>query len=556
MDDDKNEINLEEINLEEINLEEIFSNIKEKCKKSISKYNIDNHKFNIDTDKNIIKLKHNINPGDINTICLPDKSYWNQELLKERLGKKMSKKLNLDEYYDKISGSGAEIYNNNTIDNQTILFHDKLQDSEDILLKQLNYKHDNLDDLINKETLKIDNIELSSYLEQYDILMKKDNIESSYKTRDDFLLEDLTIDNIENICKNPGNCINMEDKRGINKLHTMLFYKLTEKHKFKRLLNNIEYYLEMNNFEDFKPLFDDIRKNTNIYVDTKVKNHLDVNMKNILVEDEVVLYIDKLDKLYKKNIKDDNNFGKNDINMNPWDLENIETIYSSFKNNAIFKECINSKMTKNLNNKTSEKTYNEFMKRIEDSNDNFLNKIDEDDIDMIVNICKSFEELSPTDIMNCLENINIDPILNKKICHGTITLQSVDVLFIVLSFFGIHINSDNVNDGNVEKVEHLVNRITPYVQKILRKILDMAEYIEGNHCDKISNNTKILKTFYNKLFHTRDPIKYPFSDYKIKFDWFKEFNNPIGKVILLVFVAFIFAQIVKLFTMRGEALQK
>ena len=266
MDDDKNEINLEEINLEEINLEEIFSNIKEKCKKSISKYNIDNHKFNIDTDKNIIKLKHNINPGDINTICLPDKSYWNQELLKEILGKKMSKKLNLDEYYDKISGSGAEIYNNNTIDNQTILFHDKLQDSEDILLKQLNYKHDNLDDLINKETLKIDNIELSSYLEQYDILMKKDNIESSYKTRDDFLLEDLTIDNIENICKNPGNCINMEDKRGINKLHTMLFYKLTEKHKFKRLLNNIEYYLEMNNFEDFKPLFDDIRKNTNFEV--------------------------------------------------------------------------------------------------------------------------------------------------------------------------------------------------------------------------------------------------------------------------------------------------
>jgi len=547
MDDDKNEINLEEI----------FSNIKEKCKKSISEYNIDNNKFNIDTDKNIINLKHNINPGDINTICLPGKSYWNQELLKEILKKKMSKDLNLDDYYNKISGSGADIYNNNNIDNQTILFYDKLQDSEDILLKQLNYKHDNLDDLINKETLKIDNIELSSYLEQYDILMKKDNIESSYKTRDDFLLEDLTIDNIENICKNPGNCINMEDKRGINKLHTMLFYKLTEKHKFKRLLNNIEYYLEMNNFEDFKPLFDDIRKNTNIYVDTKVKNHLDVNMKNILVEDEVVLYIDKLDKLYKKNIKDDKNIAKNDINMNVWDKGNFETIYSSFKNNAVFKTCINDKMTKNSKKNYNETTYNEFMIRIDDSNGNFLDNMDDpDDIDMIVNICKSFEELTPTDIMNCLENINIDPILHKKICDGTITLQSVDVLFIVLSFFGIHINSDNVNDGNVEKVDHLVNRITPYVQKILRKILDMAEYIEDNHCGKISNNTRILKTFYNTLFHTRDPIKYPFSDYSIKWKWFKDFNNPIGKVILLVFVAFIFAQIVKLFTMRGEALQK
>ena len=269
-------------------------------------------------------------------------------------------------------------------------------------------------------------------------------------------------------------------------------------------------------------------------------------------------YIDKLDKLYKKNIKDDKNIAKNDINMNVWDKGNFETIYSSFKNNAIFKECINDKMTKNLNNKTSEKTYNEFMKRIEDSNGNFLDDMDDpDDIETIENICKSFEELSPTDIMNCLENINIDPILNKKICDGTITIQSVDVLFIVLSFFGIHINSDNVNDGNVQKVEHLINSITPYVQKILRKILDMAEYIEDNHCDKISNNTRILKTFYNKLFHTREPIKYPFSDYKIKFDWFNIFNETIyTKIILLVFVAFIFAQIVKLFTMRGEALQK
>ena len=243
--------------------------------------------------------------------------------------------------------------------------------------------------------------------------------------------------------------------------------------------------------------------------------------------------------------------------MNPWDLENIETIYSSFKNNAIFKECINSKMTKNLNNKTNKTNYDNFMKKIEDSNGNFLDDMDDpDDIETIVNICKSFEELSSTDIMDCLKKIDIDPILKDKICDGTITIQSVDVLFIVLSFFGIHINSDNVNDGNVQKVEHLINSITPYVQKILRKILDMAEYIERNHCDKISNNTRILKTFYNKLFHTREPIKYPFSDYKIKFDWFKEFNTPIGKVILLVFVAFIFAQIVKLFTMRGEALQK
>ena len=167
----------------------------------------------------------------------------------------------------------------------------------------------------------------------------------------------------------------------------------------------------------------------------------------------------------------DDNIGKNDINMNVWDKDNFNSIFSSFKNNDVFKNCINEKMTKNSNNYYNKTEYDNFMKRIEDSNGNFLDDMDDpEDIDMIENICKSFEELTPTDIMDCLEKIDIDPILKDKICDGTITLQSVDVLLIVLSFFGIHINSDNVNDSNVEKVEHLVVRITPCVKKILRKI--------------------------------------------------------------------------------------
>ena len=253
-----------------------------------------------------------------------------------------------------------------------------------------------------------------------------------------------------------------------------------------------------------------------------------------------------------------NNYAKNDHDMNPWDINNLESLFSSFKNNLEFKKCIDNKMTEKSNKYYNKTEYDKFMKKIEDSNNNFLNKMNDSDIDMIVNICKSFEELTPTDIMDCLEKIDIDVKLREKICDGSITLQSVDVLLIVLTFFGIHINSDNVNNDNVEKVERLVVRITPYVQRILRKILDMAEYIESNNCDgNISNTTRILEKFYDTLFHTRDPISYPFSDYNIKYDWFDMFNKNIyTKIILLVFVAFIFAQIVKLFTMKGEALQK
>ena len=262
-----------------------------------------------------------------------------------------------------------------------------------------------------------------------------------------------------------------------------------------------------------------------------------------------------------KNMNNDNiddNYAKNDHNMNPWDINNLESLFSSFENNPEFKKCIDEKMTKKSNKYYDKIEYDKFMKRIENSNDNFLNKMNDNDINMIENICKSFEELTPFDIMDCLEKINIDPILTKKICNGSITLQSVDVLLIVLTFFGIHINSDNINDDNVDKVENLVGRITPYVQKILRKILDMGEYFESNHCDNgTSNTTKVLKKFYDTLFDTKKSISYPFSDYSIKYDWFDMFNKNIyTKIVLLVFVAFIFAQIVKLFTMKGEALQK
>ena len=383
------------------------------------------------------------------------------------------------------------------------------------------------------------------------IIANKTQIINDYEDCNNKINYCYDFDNIDSI-KRLYNFLNIKNKKDIiiNNLHK----------KYPILIDIIQLEIDIGNITNDNIKLDGLKKEFKLLqkeIKTTINNILNLKddyLESKLTNMEIQLYLDFIDNSTISN----NNFGKNDINMNPWDINNFETIYSSFKNNDVFKNCINEKMTKNSKKYYNKTEYDNFMKKIEDSNGNFLDDMDDpDDIETIENICKSFEELTPTDIMNCLEQIDIDPILKEKICHGTITLQSVDVLLIVLSFFGIHINSDNVNDGNVEKVDHLVNRITPCVQKILRKILDMAEFIEDNHCDKISNNTRILKTFYNKLFHTRDPIKYPFSDYKISFDWFNIFNRTIyTKIILLFFVAFIFAQIVKLFTIRGEALQK
>ena len=417
------------------------------------------------------------------------------------------------------------------------------------------------------EDLKLAISDQSKFRFQNDMDIKKSN-KSILNNKERQILANKTqiIKDYKDCKKKVNYCYNFDNTNSIKRLYNFLNIKnkkdiiINNLHKkYPILIDIIQLEIDIGNITNDDIKLDGLKNEFKLLqkeIKTTINNILNLKddyLESKLTNMEIQLYLDFIDNSTISN----NNFGKNDINMNPWDINNFETIYSSFKKNDVFKNCINEKMTKNSKKYYNKTEYDNFMKKIKDSNGNFLDDMDDpDDIETIENICKSFEELTPTDIMNCLEQINIDPILKDKICDGTITLQSVDVLLIVLSFFGIHINSNNVNDDNVKKVEHLVVRITPCVQKILRKILEMAESIEGKYCDKISNTTKILVTFYNTLFHTRDPIKYPFSDYSIKWKWFKDFNNPTGKVILLVFVAFIFTQIVKLFTMRGEALQK
>ena len=63
--------------------------------------------------------------------------------------------------------------------------------------------------------------------------------------------------------------------------------------------------------------------------------------------------------------------------MNVWDIYGKDTIFSSFKNNQEFKKCIDSKMTEKSNKYYNKNEYDNFMKKIEDSNNNFLNKMND-----------------------------------------------------------------------------------------------------------------------------------------------------------------------------------
>ena len=126
---------------------------------------------------------------------------------------------------------------------------------------------------------------------------------------------------------------------------------------------------------------------------------------------------------------------------------------------------------------------------------------------------------------------------------------------IVLLFFDIHIDKKHINKPNGKKnLDLLILEITPLVKNILRKIIDISETIESDVCpeNRVSYITDSLKKIYNNLFESsKTPITI-FKNLDITSDFFKDFTKNIYvKIILLVFVAFIFAKIVDLFSNKN-----
>lgn len=362
-----------------------------------------------------------------------------------------------------------------------------------------------------------------------DILYEKNNISSTpyIKDRDNELLDNLNEDYIKNICAN-GGCIDINTDEGINKLHNKLYYKLPKNHKFKRILNNIEYILEIKGYSQFRPLFNEIRNNTYKYKNN-LKEYLEENMKNILLEDEIILFLDKLP------FDDINNEG---IQSNIKDLQGnnlypkmYKSLLTELQTNTKFRQCIDEKLGIHLH-----KDYKKFKIDVEKKNFK-IGKY----IDFIKSACDEFISLPPDKIRECIDKLNYSEVLKNNICEGDITLTMIDSYNLVLEFIGIHINFNELDEGTII-------RLTPLIKEVLHKVITTSQYYEQTLCKgKTSKITQNLKTMYNSLFDTRKSIEYPFKNH-IKWKWFKPFDNIFGKVILLIFICFIFAKIVDLFS--------
>lgn len=118
----------------------------------------------------------------------------------------------------------------------------------------------------------------------------------------------------------------------------------------------------------------------------------------------------------------------------------------------------------------------------------------------------------------------------------------------------LHLLELNMNDKISQ--EKLMNRkralkiIYKYVPNLMKKILDISKRLETTKCDKITKKTQTYNEMYNDLFINSNVLKFSLPDLGIS-DFFKDFTHNIyTKIVLLIFIAFIFSKIVSLFSLN------
>ena len=150
--------------------------------------------------------------------------------------------------------------------------------------------------------------------------------------------------------------------------------------------------------------------------------------------------------------------------------------------------------------------------------------------------------LEPSKVGDCFDIVY----LTDEVCQKGLTSDATQMMGNLLKM-----NTDNVDDENYDdNMRVLTKRLLKYVPDILKKLIDIAEYYEKQKCDReVHKNTKLLKEIYNNLFKKNNmKIELPSIGFTNFFEDFEQ--NIFTKMLLLIFIAYIVTQFIKLFTVN------
>lgn len=147
--------------------------------------------------------------------------------------------------------------------------------------------------------------------------------------------------------------------------------------------------------------------------------------------------------------------------------------------------------------------------------------------------------IDPKNIRDCFDIVYI----TDEICQIGLTSNPTQMMGKFLK-----LNTDNVDDEKYDdKMRVITKRLLKYLPDIIEKVIEIAEYYEKEKCNKeLHKNTKLLKEIYSSLFK-QNTMDFDLPNLGIT-EFFRDFHeNIITKIILLIFIAYLVTQFIKLF---------
>jgi len=218
----------------------------------------------------------------------------------------------------------------------------------------------------------------------------------------------------------------------------------------------------------------------------------------------------------------------------------IQSFFEGQPSSIEFEMCMNNIFDSELYDKYKDHDYN-IQERISKHTD--ITQLHPREIDYIEDKLKIIATLNPEHAMECMNILNI----GEMICDKGVSDRMLKMGYLVMHIIGLDkMNLDKIKPGSrkYQKLKHILDRLTPYIRRAVKKIIEISKYYEKQTCGYESASTHILETIYDDVFEKTKEVDINIQGldliptYLIKDTNMMEFARTI--ILLIVMIAGIY----------------
>ena len=215
---------------------------------------------------------------------------------------------------------------------------------------------------------------------------------------------------------------------------------------------------------------------------------------------------------------------------------NLQDLFSGQPSSTEFEICMNGLFDRRLH---SNRNYDSDIQETI-SNHTSIIQLKENEINYIEDKLKVIATMEPDDAMECMNILN----LGEMICDKGVSDRMLKMGYLVFHIIGLDkMDLDTIERGSKDyyHLTKILDRLTPYIRRAVRKILEISKHYELKTCGYESTTTHVLETIYMDVFEKTKEVDVHIDSldfiptYLIKDTNMMEFTRTI--ILLIVAIA-------------------